>query len=320
MSRYILRRLWTSVPVILLITAITFLFISLAPGDPIDAMIDPNAMTNSSPEAMEALRERLGLNDPVPVRYVKWLGQLVQGNLGYSYYSGMSVTRVIGTRLQATFLLMAVATSISLSIGVVFGIISALRQYSWIDYVLTTLAFFSVSMPGFFAALAALYIFSLKLDLFPTYGMMSRDPANPTLDVLLHLVLPATVLGLEGMATYLRYTRSSLLEVIRQDYVTTARAKGLAESVVIIRHAFRNALIPVITIIGLQLPRLFGGAVIIETIFAWPGMGLVSIESVTRRDYPVLMGINLLTAFLVLSANLITDITYAFIDPRIRYG
>ncbi len=318
MGRYVIRRLWTSLPVVVLITAITFLFVNLAPGDPIDAMIDPQTM-NTSPEALAALREQLGLNDPIPVRYVKWLGQVVQGNLGYSYYTGIKVTRLIGQRIQATFLLMAAATLISLILGVIFGIISALRQYSWLDYMLTTFAFFSVSMPGFFAALAALFVLSLKFDLFPSYGMTARGATNPTLDVLWHLVLPATVLGLEGMATYLRYTRSSMLDVVGQEYVTTARAKGLPERVVIVRHAFRNALIPIITIIGLQLPRLFGGAIIIETIFAWPGMGMMMIQSITRRDYPVLMGINLMTAFMVLAANLITDIIYAIVDPRIRY-
>ena len=319
MTRYILRRLWTSVPVIFVITALTFLFINLAPGDPIKAMLDPEAMGSMSPEALEVMRERLGLNDPLLVRYFKWLGQLLQGNLGYSYFTGLGVRRILFERLPSTLLLMGAATLIALITGIPLGIVSALRQYSGLDYLLTSLSFAGVSVPSFFIALAGLYAFSLKIDIFPTYGMSSRGAENPILDMLHHLILPATVLGLNGTATYMRYVRSSMLEVIHQDYTTTARAKGLSERVVILRHAFRNALIPIVTIMGLQIPRLFGGATVVEMVFARPGMGTVAVNSAHRRDYPMLMGLNLMTALVVFAANLVTDITYAVVDPRIRY-
>ena len=318
MGAYILRRLWTSIPVLFLITFITFLMINAAPGDPIDFMVDPEM--GGSAANREALREALGLDKPLMVRYLIWLKEIAQGHLGYSGMTSMPVARVLSSRILPTVLLMTTAMAFSLLVGIPLGVIAALRQYTWVDNLITIFAFTWISIPGFFAALAALYVFALKLDIFPTFGMTTLTGSpNPLMDVLWHLVLPASVLGLEHLAAYVRYTRSSMLEVIRQDYVTTARAKGLPQRLVIMRHAFRTALLPILTIIGLQLPSLFGGAVLIETIFSWPGMGSLSVEAVSIRDYPTIMAFNLITALLVMGSNLITDISYHLADPRVRY-
>lgn len=317
MQQFLLRRLWTSVPVLFLITLITFLMINLAPGDPLDYMFDGERVTLAN---KDALRQQLGLDQPLPIRYLLWLKEVVTGNLGYSGFTSLPVARVLGIRIGPTLLLMTTAMLISLIIGIPIGVISALRQYSWVDYAVTIFSLMWVSVPGFFAALAALYLFSLKLPIFPSFGMTSLTPTQePILDIAWHLALPATILGLENTAIFMRYTRASMLDVIRQDYITTARAKGLRERFVIYRHAFRNALLPLLTILGLQLPSLFGGAVLIETIFGWPGLGRISVEAVASRDYSTIMAFNLITAVLVLGSNLLTDISYAYIDPRIKY-
>jgi peptide/nickel transport system permease protein len=317
MRQFIFRRLWTSIPVLFLITLITFLMINLAPGDPLDYMFDGERATLVN---KEELRKQLGLDQPLPVRYFIWLKEVASGNLGYSGFTSLPVSRVLGIRIGPTLLLMSTAMLIALLIGIPIGIISALKQYSWVDYGVTLFSLLWVSIPGFFIALVALYLFSLKIPIFPSYGMMSvTGVTDPIQDVAWHLFLPATILGLESTAVFMRYTRSSMLEVVRQDYITTARAKGLKERLVVGQHAFRNALLPLLTIIGLQLPSLFGGAVLIETIFGWPGLGRISVEAVASRDYTTIMAFSLITAVLVLSANLLTDISYAYADPRIKF-
>ena len=318
MNRYILRRLWTSIPVLLIITAITFLMINLAPGDMLDFMFEPGE--GGSIENIEALREALGLNKPIHVRYAIWLGRLLRGHLGYSGMTSMPVTRVIKANLGSTLILMASAMIFSIGLGIPLGVISALRRYSLIDNVISLFSFVWIALPGFFLALGALYLFSLKIPLFPAFGM--RTPVgsdNPTLDLLHHLVLPTIVLGLSHLAAYVRYTRSSVLEVLNEDFVRTARAKGLRERVVIYGHAVRAALIPLVTVISLRLPQLIGGAVLIETIFAWPGLGRISVRAIATRDYPSIMAFNLITALAVMAANMIADIAYGIVDPRIRY-
>ncbi len=318
MSRYILRRLIVSVPVVLAITVIIFLMTDLAPGDAVDALIDPE--NPPPPEQMEALREQLGLNKPFPVRYGIWLGQLLQGNLGYSTFNKMPVLQRIGQRLGNTLLLMSLALSLALVSGVLLGVISALKQYSVLDYLLTVLAFTGISIPGFFVGLLAIYLFGVVLGWFPVGGVQSFDAsANPALDRLWHMTLPALVLAARELALFMRFTRSSLLEVIRMDYVNTARSKGLKERAVITRHALRNALIPVLTILGIRLPILFSGSILIEVIFSYPGIGLLAVSSIRYRDFPVIMGITLMASLVVLAANLTTDIAYAFADPRVRY-
>jgi len=316
--KYIIRRLLISIPVLLGITMITFAAYNLAPGDPISAMIDPSVPV--PPEVLQRMKEDLGLNKPIAVRYVIWLKEAAHGNLGFAYNSNTPVLKKIGDRLPATLALTISAMLLAISLGVPLGVYSALRQYSTLDYVLTLFAFVAVSVPAFFFALGAIYIFSVRLGLFPVQGLRNPDAPNQVVDFLHHLILPATVLGLERIAGFLRYTRSAVLEVLGQDYMTTARAKGLAERVVLWGHGFRNALISMITIITLSLPGLFGGAFVIEWIFAWPGMGQLAVMSVNMRDYPTLMGIALISSTLVLLSNLLADILYAAADPRIRYS
>ena len=317
MLKYIIRRLVISFPILIGITMITFLAYNLAPGDPMSAMIDP--ASGLSGETITQLRKDFGLDQPLPVRYVYWLRELTKGNMGFSYASRRPVSVTIGERLPATIQLTLASLLLALALGIPLGVYSALHQYSKLDYALTLSSFFMVSVPAFFFALGAIFIFSIKLDMFPVQGM-NTSGVNTLSDRLVHLVLPATVLGLERIAGYLRYTRSAVLEVLGQDYMTTARAKGLTERVVLWGHGFRNALISLITIIAMGLPGLFGGAFIIEWIFAWPGMGQLGINSVNARDYPVLMGTALIGSILVLLSNLLADILYAVADPRIRYS
>jgi peptide/nickel transport system permease protein len=225
----------------------------------------------------------------------------------------------IGVRVWPTLELMGASLLISTVAGAIFGIISALRVYSIWDYLLSILSLIGLSIPGFFFALIVLFLFSARWELLPAFGMSSRSGDTPAvLDNLHHLILPAAVLSLELTASLTRYSRSAMLDVLRAEYVTTARAKGLSEFVTIARHAFRNALLPLITIVSLRLPLLLGGAIVIESMFQWPGMGLLSLQAIQQRDYPVLMGLTFVTATLVLLANLIADILYAFADPRIR--
>jgi peptide/nickel transport system permease protein len=318
MIKYILRRVIISIPVLVGITLITFMAYNLAPGDPISAMIDPTQPMSG--EMMQKLRQEYGLDQPLPVRYLIWLREAAKGNLGYSFASRRPVSQVIAERVPATLQLTFGALLIALALGIPLGVYSALHQYSKLDYILTLLAFLAVSVPAFFFALGAIYIFALRLDLFPTHGINSPGAEHLVLDRIYHLILPATVLGVERIAGFLRYTRSSVLEVLGQDYMTTARAKGLRNRVVFWTHGFRNALITLITIIALSIPGLFGGAFIIEWIFAWPGMGQLAISSINARDYPTLMGTALIGSILVLVSNLLADVLYAAADPRIRYS
>lgn len=320
MTKYILRRIVISIPLLLGITIITFTFINVAPGDPIMAMINPEEEMDAA--NLDMLREQLGLNKPLPVRYVLWLSQIAQGNFGYSYATGEPVLRRISLRVGPTLQLMGVALVASTVLGITVGVIAALKQYTAIDYSMTVFALFSLSVPSFFMALLALYIFALKLGWFPTFGMQSlgANAPPPLLDRLHHMALPATILSLDTMAGLTRYMRSGMLEVLRAEYVTTARSKGLHERAVILGHALRNALLPAITITTLRLPSLFGGTVIIETMFQWPGMGMMAISAIRQRDYPVLMGLTFITSSLVLLSNLLADILYAYADPRIRYA
>lgn len=318
MAKYVLQRVIIAIPLLIGISMITFVFINVAPGDPVSAMIDPQ--THAGAADMEHLREVMGLNKPIPVRYGIWLEQLVQGNFGYSYSDGAPVLRTILIRLPPTLELMGISIIMSTLVGTLFGVLASLRQYSFWDYFLTVLSLLGVSVPGFFFALLLLYIFAAQLQILPAFGM-SPIVGSPSLaSNLRHVLLPALALSLETMAGLTRYTRSAMLEVLGADYVRTARAKGLREYLVIARHAFRNALLPLVTIITLRLPSVFGGAIIIETMFQWPGMGLLGIEAINKRDYPVLMGLTFFTAALILMSNLLADVLYAYVDPRIRYS
>lgn len=317
MFTYLLRRLLVSVPILLGITVIVFFIASQMPGDAVLAMI-----STDSPQAEDLIKLRrgqLGLDVPVYIQYTRWLGQLLQGNLGFSFQSGEPVYQVIADRLPATLQLMGVALAIAIVLGVALGVVSALKQYSALDYGFTFLGFAGISIPDFFLAMVLVYLFAIKWPIFPTSGIGTAGDAYSLADNLRHLALPALALGLARTAVFMRYTRASVLEVMNNDYVRTARAKGLREGLITTRHILRNALIPVVTVIGLSLPVLFGGAVIIEMIFQWAGIGLMFINAVTARDSPVIMGYVLLSAVIVLVSNLLTDLAYGWLDPRIRF-
>jgi peptide/nickel transport system permease protein len=320
MGTYLLRRLVISVPVLLGITLVVYVVISLAPGDPVDAMISPEQVAALGPDFLNQQREALGLNQPIIVRYALWLREVAQGNLGFSFMDRQSIAGKIGERLWPTLRLMLAAQLIAIVIAIPVGVLSAIKQYSLIDYSAMVLGFAAISVPSFFLSLAAIYLFALQLPILPAAGMVTVGQEPSLADALWHLVLPATVLGLAEAAPLIRYTRSSMLEVIQQDYVRTARAKGLRERTVIYQHALRNGLIPLVTVVALGLPRLLGGTVIVEAIFAWPGMGTLAITAVRGRDYPVIMAINLISAVMILSSNLLADLIYAVIDPRIKYS
>ncbi|MDQ3411253.1 MAG: ABC transporter permease [Chloroflexota bacterium] len=320
MGHYVLRRLAISLPVLIGITLVTFLLINVAPGDPVSAMINPEIAADLGPEWFENQRRALGLDQPLPVRYAIWMGELAQGNLGFSHIDRQPVTIKLAERVWPTLRLMLTVQLLALAIALPIGMLSALRQYSWIDYLATVFGFTTIAIPSFFLALAAIYVFAVKLRWLPTAGMATIGAPPSFLDSLHHLILPAVVLGLAQAAPIIRYTRSSMLETIRQDYVRTARAKGLAERVVVSNHALRNALIPLITVIALTLPQLLGGAVIIEQVFAWPGMGTLAISAVRGRDYPTIMAINLIGATAILLSNLLADMLYAWVDPRVKYA
>jgi len=293
-------------PIVLGVTIVVFSILHLAPGDPTTIMLGEHA----TPEAIAALRERLGLDDPIPVQYFRWLSGVVRGDLGRSIYTRQPVMEMIWQRLPATLELTFTAMLLALLIAIPVGIISATKQYSTFDHAGMLGALFGISMPSFWQGLMMIYIFSFVLGWTPISGR----------GTISHLILPAIVLGTGQAALIARLTRSSMLEVIRQDYVRTARAKGLAERLVISKHALKNALIPVVTIVALQLPVLFGGAVITETVFAWPGMGRLIVESIFVRDFPVVQAVVLITAMIVVLSNLLADILYTFLDPRVKYG
>ncbi len=318
MSKYIIRRLLISIPVLLGITVIVFLLIHFAPGDPVMGMIDPTQGSFSA-ELIERERARLGLDKPLPVQYVMWLGRVLRGDLGYSLITHKPVAKLIGERIWPTVQLTLSALLLSIVVGVTIGIISAVKQYSWIDYLTTLFSFAAVSVPGFFLALGLIFILALKLQWLPTSGMQTLGQPFSVGDRLKHMIMPVMVLSVTITAPLVRYARSSMLDVLRQDYVNAARAKGLREWVVILRHALPNALIPLVTVVGLRLPALFEGSVIVEQIFHWQGMGSLNIWAVMNQDYTTLMGLNMFTAILVLGANLLTDIAYAIVDPRIKY-
>ncbi len=309
------------VPFLLIgITIITYVMISLAPGDPVTALINPEELNVRSAEELDAIREELGLNDPIPVRYVLWLKEAVQGNLGYSYQSDRPVLDTILDRLPETIFLSGSSMVVAMLVGGTLGIISARKQYSVLDYVFSITAFFGLSVPNFFFAMIGIFVFAVKLEWFPVFGMYTPgEPTGLTLDMLHHAVLPVTALAVPQIAEYMRYSRAATLDAINAEHVTTARAKGLADRAVFRRHVFRNSLIPMVTIVGLSLPGVIGGSFIIETIFSWPGIGLLGYTAVLQRDYPLQIGIALMAAAAVLLANLATDITYALVDPRIRY-
>ncbi len=316
MARYALRRVLQAAPLLLGITLGIFLLIRLVPGGPLSAY---EGNPDVTPQDLARLRQQLGLDAPLPVQYVRWLGRLGRGDLGWSLVTHRPVTTMIAERLGNTAYLMGLALALTFAIALPAGIISARRQYSWFDHAVTTLSFAGFSMPTFWSGLLAILVFSVWLRWLPAGGMYTVGEAFSLADRLRHLVLPLGILTLFSAARYTRYLRSSMLEVLGQDYIATARAKGLGERVVIHKHALKNATIPVVTIVALDLPQLFSGALITETMFSWPGMGRLFWEATLRLDYPVLMAVMTVSAVLVVLFNLAADLAYGFLDPRIRY-
>jgi peptide/nickel transport system permease protein len=302
---------------LLALSMLIFLLLRLTPGDPIDAYIDPNIPM--SPADLADLRSRLGLDQPLPVQYLAWLQQALAGNLGYSIKRmDQSVLGLVLSRIGPTVLLMGTALVISIIVGIATGIVSAVRRNSFADLSFSVLALTGISSPAFLSALIGLYVFAVRLKWMPSGGMLTPGEAFSILDLVHHLILPASLLAVAQAALIMRYMRASLLEVLNQDYVRTARAKGVVEFWVIVKHALRNALLPVVTLIGSTIGLAIGGAIFIESVFNWPGMGLLLVDSVETRDYPVIMGATLTIGACVIVVNLLTDITYAVIDPRIK--
>jgi len=296
------------------VTVFNFVIIWMAPGDPVDAYFNPYATETD----LAVKRASMGLDQPVWVQYGVWLGKLFHGDLGYSYTDYEPVAKKLGNRIGPTLLLMGVAMLVAYLMAIPIGILSATKQYSLLDYGITGLSFIGISIPAFFFGLFGIYLFALKLHWFPTGGMFQLGGSGDLLDRIRHMVLPVMVLSAAISGKMVRYVRSSMLDVLNQDYLRTARAKGLGEFLVIGRHALKNALIPIITVIGLDIPLLIGGAVVTEQIFQWPGIGQLTIQSIGSRDYPTLMAINLLSAIFVVIANLLTDVAYRIADPRIK--
>lgn len=321
MRNYIIRRIIQMIPVFIGILFILFFILEQAPGTPVSNMMHPRM----TPEQKAELNEKLGMDIPWYERFVNYVKEaLLEGNLGYSNTHKKPVAEVIGDYVGPTLLLAVVSLCISIIIGIPAGILSATKQYTAVDNILTVVSFIGISIPSFFFGLILLKVFAVDNQIFPLFGirdplLMSDNIFDNIKDVAWHLVLPSIVLGLSSTASFMRYTRSSMLEVIKQDYIRTARAKGLKEKTVIYRHAFRNGIIPIITLLGFWIPSLLSGAVVTETIFGLPGLGKISVEAAMKRNYPLILGINSMLAILTLIGALVADILYAVADPRIRY-
>ena len=325
MIGYIVRRLLQAVPLLFGIATITFFVIHLAPGDPMDMFLEPRLRRQMDPETIEAMRQRFGLDQPIHVQFGRWLANVAQGDLGESFRYRRPVTSLIAERIPYTLQLAVLALLFDALIGIALGIFSAVRQYSFADRAVTIGSLAIYSVPGFWLAIMLVMVFSVNLGWFPISQTRSLDydllsTWGKIADRLWHLVLPVFVLGVAQAASTARYMRSRLLEVLNEEYILAARARGLREKTVILKHALRNAMIPILTIYGMSLPFLLGGAVLIENVFAWPGMGLLATEAVGARDYPVILATTMISAVLVILGNLLADITYSIVDPRISLG
>ncbi len=316
MLRYLLGRLWQSLVLLLLVSMIGFAVLNLAPGGPLSQYTLTPGMTQ---EALDRIAEQMGLNRPLPIQYLDWIWNLLQGDWGQSYRDRRPVLEIIGGHLPATLLLMGTSTAISIAIGTWVGIKGATRRYSIFDYASTVGAMIALSIPTFWFGLVAIYVFSLKLKWLPAGNMYTIGNGSFG-DYVLHLIMPSLVLALVNVAVWSRYMRTATLDVISQDFVRTAKAKGLSSRRVLMKHVVGNALLPMITLAGLQLPTILGGALVTETVFTWPGMGRLFLDSLGYNDYPVIMGLLMFSAILVLIGNLVADLLVAFVDPRIRLG
>jgi len=310
--RYLIRRLAQGAVVLFVVSAVVFAIVHAAPGGP--------ALLNNpdvDPKMAKEMEKQLGLDDPIPVQYARWLGNALRGNLGRSYQHSLGTAELLWARIPNTLLLSGTALLLAVVLAVPLGMISAVYRYSALDYAATVTAFVGVSIPVFWLAILLIIVFSVTLGWLPSSGMLTVGVPFSMRDRLLHLLMPSIVLATFPLAQLTRYVRSSMVDALAQDYVRTARAKGLPERSVLGRHALRNALIPMVTVLGVLTPRLLGGAVVTETIFAWPGLGRLAVEAAVTRDYPVILGATLLVSTLVVLSNLITDFLYVVIDPRI---
>jgi len=313
--QYIAKRILQAIPLMIGVSVIAFGMMHLAPGGPL-AVYTLNPTITA--QDIARIKHVFGLDQPVHIQYLKWAWGMFTGNWGNTFFGGRPVIDVILERVPATFLLMGSGMSLAMVIGMIIGILGAVKRYSVFDYLATTGAMVALSFPTFWFGLMAIYVFSLKLGWFPSGGMYTLGGEEDLLDLIQHLTLPTLVLALVLVAQWSRYTRSSFLEVIHQDYIRTARSKGLTRRRILFLHAFPNALAPLIALAGVQLPWLFSGALITETIFGWPGMGRLFVDALTMKEYPILMGMVMITALAVIIGNLLADIVNALIDPRIR--
>ncbi|HUV35592.1 MAG TPA: ABC transporter permease [Patescibacteria group bacterium] len=321
MQRFFIRRILQAVLLVLIVLTITFFLLHLAPGDPMSRYYHPDI----SPETIAQIREHLGLDRPVLEQYVRWMGSFIRGDFGMSLRFNRPVSALLAETIPNTLRLTVASLLLYIIIGSALGILSAVRRYSLLDRINTIAALFIYSIPSFWLALMLILLFSLKAGILPSSHMESigaGELAGGALlwDRLRHLVLPAFVLGVASAAGMARYMRGSMLDVLREDYIRTARAKGLPEGRVLLKHALKNAAIPVVTIIGLSIPLLLGGSVVVEKIFSWPGMGRLMVDAIYSRDYPVVLAVNFVVAVMVIVGNLVADIGYALLDPRITYS
>ena len=319
MRKYVFKRLIQTIPVLIGISIIVFILVKLQPGDPLSSMMDPNL----SQEMKNKMLEQLGYNDPVLIQYFKWLSRVFQGNLGYSIQFKQSVISVIGSRIGNTVILSLSSMLLSILIAIPCGVISATKQFSKTDYIVTVFAFMGLSIPSFFFGMLLIKIFAVDLGLLPISGMVTTGVTligwSFVFDVAKHMLLPMIVLALMNTASLMRYTRSDMIDILKTDYIRTARAKGVRRRRIIYEHALKNELLPLITVITMQIPSLLSGALLTETIFVWPGIGRLNYNAVISRDYPLIMGIVMMVAVISLFTNLIADILYAVVDKRVNF-
>jgi len=319
MATYVLRRLIQAIPILVGISVVSFAIIHLAPGDPTDRFRSGRV----SAATIANLIRLYGLDKPLPEQFASWFTAFWQfwkpEAWGFSFVDGRPVTEKIAEKIPPTLLLMGTSLIVTVVVAVPVGVLAAVKQYSWADKIITTLATIGYALPSFVLGVLLLFIFSIRLNLFPSFGMQSLGRQGDIANIAWHMFLPVSSLAIQQIAGWSRYMRASMLEVLQQDYVRTARAKGLSGSRVIFKHALRNALIPVITLLGLTLPSLLAGAAITESIFSWPGLGYMAVQSVQTNDYPVVLAIVMIGGVMVILGNLLADILYGLVDPRIKY-
>jgi len=323
MTTYAIRRVLQTIPILFIISVLLFIMVRSAPGGPLTAA---RRNPNISKEQIEAIEEKLGLNDPLPVQYGRWLGDMFKGDMGESIKFRRPVSEMINERIPNTLLLVGVSFLVTLLIAIPIGIWSAPKPYSPFDYIVTTVTFIGQSIPVYWLGLGLIVIFYVTLKnpfsgepFFPVGGMNTRGKEGELLDTLWHLALPVTALSMGWVAWYSRFLRSSMLDVLHEDYIRTARAKGMKEQMVHYKHALQNAILPLVTLVALDLPSLFAGALFVETIFSWPGMGRLFWDAAKGRDYPVLLGVVMITATLIIVCNILADLAYGWLDPRVKY-